>query len=212
MPIRLVLADDHPLMLKALNDLFCSDEGFQVVAQCKNGEDALEAVRSHRPDVLILDLNMPRKDGLAVLRELKREQLPTRAVLLAAELVDEQLLEVTRLGARGVVLKEMAPRLLVQCVRKVHAGEPWMERRAAARAIETLLRREAGTQEIARILTDRELEIARLAAKGLANKEIAAALSVAEGTIKTHLHHIYDKLHIQSRVELVHYCKDRGII
>ena len=212
MPIRLVLADDHPLMLEALNDLLRQEQGFQVVAQCKDGDEALGAVRTHRPDVLILDLHMPRKDGLAVLRELKREQSPTRVVLLVAELGDEQLLEAARLGVRGVVLKEMAPRLLVQCVGKVHAGESWMERRAAARVIEMLLCREAGAQEIARILTDREIEIARFAAKGLANKEIAETLSVAEGTIKTHLHHIYEKLHMQSRVELVLYCKEKSIV
>src|SRR5258708_28110476 len=151
MPIRLVLADDHPLMLKALSDLFRSDQGFAVVAQCQEGEEALGAVRAHRPDVLILDLHMPRKDGLTVLREMKKEHLPTRVVFLVAELKDEQLLEATRLGVGGIVLKEMAPRLLVQCVSKVHAGEPWVERRTAARAIETLLRREAGGQEVARV-------------------------------------------------------------
>ncbi len=211
MPIRLVLADDHPLMLKGLDDLLRS-EGFEVLARCKDGEEALAAVRAHRPDVLILDFNMPRKDGLAVVREMKKEQLPTRVVLLVAELGGEQFLEATRLGVGGVVLKEMAPRLLVQCVRKVHAGETWVERRAAAHAVQTLLKREIGTREIGKVLTNREIEIVRLAATGLANKEIAEALSVSEGTIKTHLHHIYEKLHVQSRVELVLYCKDKGIL
>jgi DNA-binding NarL/FixJ family response regulator len=211
MPIRLVLADDHPLLLKGLNDLLRA-EGFEILAQCRDGEEALAAVRAHRPDLLILDLHMPRKDGLAVLREMRAEHSPTRVILLVAELGDEQLQEATRLGVGGVVLKEMAPRLLVQCVRKVHAGQTWVERRGAAHAFETLLRREAGVREVRRVLTGREIEIGLLAAKGLPNKAIAETLSVAEGTIKTHLHNIYEKLHLQNRVELVLYCKEKGIV
>jgi two-component system nitrate/nitrite response regulator NarL len=212
MPIRLVLADDHPLILNGLNELFRSEQGFEVLALCKDGEETLTAVRAHRPDVLILDLFMPRKDGFAVLQEMRKDRLPTRVVLLVAELGDEQLMEATRLGVKGVVLKEMASRLLLQCVRKVHAGETWVERRTAARALETLLRREAGARDIARILTAREIEIVRLAATGLANKEIAETLSVAEGTIKTHLHNIYEKLHVKSRLELLLHCKEKGIL
>jgi two-component system nitrate/nitrite response regulator NarL len=211
-PIRLVLADGHPLLLRGLDALFRSEPGFEVLAQCKDGVEALAAVRAHRPAVLILDLCMPRKDGLAVLRDIKKEQLPTRVVFLVAELGDEQFVEATRLGVSGVVLKEMAPRLLVQCVRKVSAGKPWVERHSAAHAIATLVRREAAAREIGRVLTAREIEIARLTVTGLPNKAIAKILSVGEGTIKTHLHHIYEKLHTRSRVELILYCKDKGFV
>ena len=169
-------------------------------------------MRHHRPDVLILDMRMPGKDGLSVLRELKTEGLPTRAVLLAAELEVEQWLEATRLGVGGVVLKEMAPELLLTCVRKVHAGEPWLERRTAARAFETLLRRETGMRELAGILTPREIQIARLVANGLDNKAIGDALAVSEGTVKTHLHNICDKVHVTSRVELALYCRQKGVV
>jgi two-component system, NarL family, nitrate/nitrite response regulator NarL len=212
MPISLILADDHPLILKGLSDLFHSEQGFDVVAQCTDGEQALAAVRAHRPDVLVLDLNMPRKDGFAVLRAMREDRSPTRVVLLVADLADDQLVEATRLGVRGVLLKEMAPHLLVQCVRKVHAGETWVEKRSLARAFEALLRRESGTREIGQLLTPREIEIVRLAVKGLPNSEIAERLSIAEGTIKTHLHHIYEKLKVASRLELLLYCKEKGIL
>lgn len=212
MSITLVLADDHPLILKGLEHLFSQERDFTVLAACKDGEEALGAVRRHRPDVLILDMRMPGKDGLAVLREMKTEGLPTRAVLLCAELEVEQWLEATRLGVGGVVLKEMAPELLVTCVRKVHAGEPWLERRTAALAFETLLRRETGMRELAGVLTPREIQIARLVANGLENKAIGDALAVSEGTVKTHLHNIYDKLHVGSRVELALYCRDKGVV
>src|SRR5262249_51236351 len=140
------------------------------------------------------------------------ERLATRTVLLVAELEDEHLLEATRLGARGIVLKEMAPRLLVQCVRKVHAGEQWLEPGAAARAVDILLRREAAATKMAQVLSAREIEIVQLTIKGLANKEIAQHLSVAEGTIKTHLHHIYEKLHTRNRLELILYCQENGMV
>jgi len=210
--ITVVLSDDHPLMLKALDTLLREERDFKVLAQCADAEKALYAVRTYRPDILVQDVRMPGKDGLAVVRQIKEEKLSTRVVLLATALDDEEVLEATRLGVGGIVLKEMAPRLLVQCLRKVHAGEPWLERRAAARAFEMLLRREAGAQEIAKMFTQREIEVLRLAARGLRNKAISEQISVSEGTVKTHLHHIYEKLQVQSRAELIVYCKNKGIL
>ena len=211
MPIRVVLADDHPLMLKALNDLLSGEPGFTVVAQCSDGEEALRAVRAHRPDLAVLDVRMPRLDGIGVLRQLKREDLPTRVVLLAAALEDEEMLEATRLRVGGVILKEMAPRLLLQCLANVHAGEPWIERRAAARAFDTLLRRETAARDIGKILTPREIDLARMTATGLRNKAIAERLNISEGTVKTHLHNIYEKLHLRSRAELIVFCREKDI-
>jgi DNA-binding NarL/FixJ family response regulator len=212
MPIHLVLADDHPIILDGLEILFRMEKDIQVVARCVNGEEALQAVRQHRPDILILDIRMPGKDGLAVLREMKDEDLPTRVVLLTVALDEEETLEALRLGVRGVVLKEMAPQMLVQCVRKVHAGEQWLERRSVGRALEKLLSREAGAREVAGVLTPREIEIVRMVASGLRNKEIADKLSISEGTVKIHLHHIYEKLHLNGRLELALYAQDRGLV
>jgi len=212
LPIRVVVADDHPLILKALDDLLRGESDFAVVAQCRDGEEALAAVRNHRPDILVLDVRMPRRDGISVLREIRREGLSTRVVLLAASLEDDELVEATRLGVGGVVLKEMAPRLLLQCLRKVQAGEPWLERRAVARAFAALVRREAGTREIGKLLTAREIEIVRMTASGLRSKSIAEKLNISEGTVKTHLHSVYEKLQLRSRVELILYCKDKGIV
>jgi DNA-binding NarL/FixJ family response regulator len=212
MPIHLVLADDHPIILDGLEILFRMEKDIQVVARCVNGEEVLQAVRQHRTDILILDIRMPGKDGLAVLREMKDEDLPTRVVLLTVALDEEETLEALRLGVRGVVLKEMAPQMLVQCVRKVHAGEQWLERRSVGRALEKLLSREAGAREVAGVLTPGEIEIVRMVASGLRNKEIADKLSISEGTVKIHLHHIYEKLHLNGRLELALYAQDRGLV
>ncbi|MBI3780014.1 MAG: response regulator transcription factor [candidate division NC10 bacterium] len=212
MPIGLVLADDHPIILDGLDHLFRQEEDFKVLARCRDGEETLQAVRKHRPDVLILDLRMPGKDGLAVLREVRKEKRPTRVVLLTAEMSDAEALEAIRLRVNGVVLKEMAPQLLVKCIHKVHAGGQWWEKRSLGRAMETMLRREAGEREIAGVLTPRELQIVRLVASGLHNKEIADKLTISEGTVKIHLHHIYEKLHVDGRLELTLYAQDKGLV
>jgi two-component system nitrate/nitrite response regulator NarL len=211
MTVRIVIADDHPVVLKGLEGVLATEPDFQVVAHCADGDQALEAVRAHQPDILVLDLHMPRKNGLQVLRELKADKALTRVVLLAAALDDEELLEAARQGVAGVVLKEMAPRLLVQCLRKVHAGEPWIERTSAARAFEKLLRREASTRDLAGLLTPREIEVVKLVVRGLRNQAVAEALVVSEGTVKTHLHSVFEKLGVRSRAELIAHCNAKGI-
>jgi DNA-binding NarL/FixJ family response regulator len=212
MPIRRILADDHPLILDGLENLFRLEPDFQVLARCTDGAETLNTVRRHRPDILILDIRMPRRDGLEVAREMRKEELPTRVILLTAELDERQMLEATRLGVNGVVLKEMAPQLLVQCVRKVYAGEQWIEKRSAARIMEKMLRREAGALEGATILTPHVIAMVRMVAEGLRNKEIADKLQISEGTVKVHLHNIYGKLNVDSRIALFRYAQERGLV
>jgi len=212
MSIRLVLADDHPPILQGLTLLLRQEPDFEVLAGCRDGEETLRAGRQFQPDVLILDILMPGKDGLAVLRELRQLEIPTRVILLTAAIDEDNLLEAMRLGVGGAVLKEMAVPLLIQCVRKVYAGDQWLERHSIGRAMEKMLRREAGTREVAKLLTSRELEIVRLAASGLRNKEIASKLAISEGTVKIHLHRSYEKLHIDSRIALLRYAQTKGLV
>ncbi len=212
MSIRIILADDHPPILQGLTLLLRQEPDFEVLAGCRNGEETLQAVCQFQPDVLILDILMPGKDGLAVLRELHQLKLPTRVILLTAAIDEDNLLEAMRLGVGGVVLKEMAVPLLIQCVRKVYAGDQWLERHSIGRAMEKMLRREAGMREVAQLLTSRELEIVRLAASGLRNKEIANKLTISEGTVKIHLHRSYEKLHVDSRIALLRYAQTKGLV
>jgi DNA-binding NarL/FixJ family response regulator len=209
MPITLVIADDHPLILDALENLFRLEKDLKVVARCLDGEEALKAVRQHQPDILVLDIQMPAKDGLAVLREMRKEKLTTRVVILTATLNEEGLTEAVRLGVRGLVLKELAPKLLVQCIRKVHAGELWLEKRSVSSALERLLQGEAEKQEAAQALTSREIEIVKQLATGLRNSEIAKRLFISEGTVKMHLHNIYQKLGVDSRTKLTRYAQEK---
>ena len=212
MAILIVLADDHPIFLRGLTDLFRPEKDITVLASCRTGEEALEAVRTHRPDVLVLDIRMPGLDGFGVLRVLRGEKVPTRTVLLTAELEEHDALEVFRLGVQGVVLKEMAPQLLVQAVRKVHAGEPWLERQSFRRALDRLLLQETGARQVAGLLTSRELELVRLVAHGLRNRAIADRLCISEATVKDHLHNVYEKLNVDGRVALTVLVREKGLI
>jgi DNA-binding NarL/FixJ family response regulator len=212
MPIRLVLADDHPLILDALERLFRLQHDFQVLARCICVEETLRAVRQHRPDVLLLDLRMPDTGGLTVLREMNKEKLTTRVVLLTGVADEDEMLEAIHLGVCGVVLKDTPAQLVLHCVRAVHAGGQWLERRSISQALGKLLQLEARTRQIASSLTSRESEIVRMVGAGLRNKEIADRLCLSEGTVKIHLHHIYNKLNVANRLELLHYAKDNGLI
>ena len=211
MSIRLILADDHPFILDALEGLFRLEEDIEVVARCADGVQAIDAVSMHEPDVLILDMRMPRANGLAVMRALRDLGSPTRVVLLTGAVTDRELAECLRLGVRGVVLKEMAPAKLVECVREVHAGLVWAEQESITQAVDLMQRREAGGRELAAQLTRREMDIVKLVAAGLRNQEIARRLIVSEGTVKVHLHNIYSKLGVDGRMELLKYAQDRDL-
>ena len=208
----MIITDDHPVVLNGLNHLLHEYPEFEVVDKCGSGRDALAAVRRHRPDILVLDLMMPGMDGLDVARELHRTGDMPHVVLLTAQLHEDQLIEALHLGVRGFILKEMATKLLVECLRRVHAGGQWLEKDSANRAMAKLVRREAKGREVSQLLTPREIEVVRMVAKGLTNKEIAAELCIADGTVKIHLHNIYEKVKINRRAELVRFADDYGLI
>jgi len=212
MALSLVLADPHPVFLLGMEQMLASEPDLQVVARCTNAEDTLQSVRRHRPDLLVLDLHLPDRHGLHLIRELRGEEFPTRPVILTATIDDEQALEALRLGVPGVVLKSMPSHLLVQCLRKVHAGGQWLEKHSIGRAVEKMLRREAGARRLATILTPREIEIVRLVAEGKSNREIADKLGLCEGTVKIHLHNVYKKLGIGNRVDLTLYAQKKGLV
>jgi DNA-binding NarL/FixJ family response regulator len=206
MTLRILLADDHPLVLDGLENLFRTEEGFEVVARCVNGQETLAAAHQHHPDVIILDLRMPELGGLEVLRRLGEDRLASRTVVLTAGMREREMVEAVRLGALGVVLKESAPGLLVECVRSVARGERYLQPRFLQRTVE-----QAENGPPVPSLTPRELDLVRMVARGLRNKEIAERLFITEGTVKVHLHNIYDKLSLDGRLALLRYAEDRGL-
>jgi two-component system, NarL family, nitrate/nitrite response regulator NarL len=199
-------------VLHGLEQLFERQVDFTVLACCADGLSALAAVRTHRPDVLVLDLNMPGHDGVDVLRTLATEQLGCRSVLLTAAVRDEEAIEAVRCGAMGIVLKESPAEVLLDCVRKVARGQPWIERDTVTRALRTTVRRDAAADRSDDPLTPREVEIVRMVAQGLRNKAIAKRLAISEGTVKVHLHNIYEKLGVDGRLELALCAQRKGIV
>lgn len=211
MNIKLVLADDHPIILEGLEQLFRREKDFEVVATATTGEEALAAVREHKPQILVLDIRMPKGDGLWVLKQIHTEKLPTRVVLLTATLDEDEVLDAMQSGVSGLVLKEAAAVKLVETVKRVHRGERALEPMLVSRALERLSQREEA-KKLVEVLSKRETEIVKMVAAGLRNKEIAHKLSIGEGTVKTHLHTIYEKLGVHGRVELTTYAIERGIV
>jgi two-component system nitrate/nitrite response regulator NarL len=209
--IRIVIADDHPFILDGLEGVFRNEHDCEIVARATNGDEAFRALEKYRPDILVLDVRMPESDGIDVLRRMQRHSFPTKVVLLTASIDDARLLEAFRLGASGLVLKESAPRLLVQSVRQVMAGEQSWNGKAIAGALRLMLQREQAVAAVSSTLTPRETEVMRMVASGLRNKDIAARLDITEGTVKFHLHSIYEKLHIDGRYALMSYARDHGI-
>ncbi len=201
--IRVVLVDDHPIVLDGLERLFRTEPDFAVVARCRDGEEAVATIQRERPDLVVLDLRMPRLDGLGVLAQVREVAPETRALLLAAAIEPAQVVEALRLGARGLVLKEMAPELVVEVARRIHAGGQWFDPALVSRALEDAAGRGAETADEAAHLTPREREIVEMVAEGSRNRTIAQRLGISEGTVKVHLHHVYEKLGVAGRVELL---------
>src|SRR6266511_2328022 len=212
MPVTLVLGDEHPIVLDGLEHLFRLEKNFEILARCTTGEETLRAVRKHRPDILVLDIHIPLEDGLGVIKKMTKSKLPTRSVIFTGALNDNEMLEAIRLGVSGIVLKYIASKLLLQCIKKVHDGEKWFERDSLTRAAQKVVQRESGVRYTYEVLSSREIEVIHLVAGGLTNKLIGKKLYISEGNVKTYLNKIYDKLQVDSRLALAVYARDKGLV
>jgi DNA-binding NarL/FixJ family response regulator len=206
--IRLMLADDQPIALAGLEALFSRETDFLVVQRCTNGGEVVRAAIAHRPDVVLINRHLPPTDAVAVLRTLKTEGVTVRAVLLGDRPSGDQFEWALRLGVYGMAFKTMDPRLLIDCVRDVFDGKRRLVRveTAGDGPVAAASTSESGA------LTPRQVEVARAAASGLSNKELATQLGVCEGTIKNHLHAVYERLQLDGRLALLLYLKERALV
>ena len=196
--MRLLLADDHPMIRNALEMLLRGTD-FEIVGMAGTGQDALSLVTELRPDILLLDLQMPGGNGMEVLRKLRASKSSLRVVLLTAAVDDNSLLEAKALKVQGIVLKNSDPAFLLDCLESVRAGRTWIDPELATRARQLAATR-GNRQRPA--LAPRERQLVGFVRKGLRNREIAAELGVTEGTVKVYLHAIFDKLGVSNRTEL----------
>lgn len=203
MATRIAIADDHPVVLHGLASLIASDPQFEVVALCENGVTALSSIRDLKPDLAILDLNMPGLNGREVLSEIVRERLSVQVVLLTAAASDAELYDTVDAGAAGVVVKDAGPETLMACLRTVAAGGKWLPEDVVGPALDREARRREEWRKLSVELTARELEIVRLVLDGATTKEISFTIQVTTGTAKVHMSNIFRKLGISSRSELV---------
>lgn len=212
MAVRIVLADDHPIVLQGLQHLFARHADMEVVASCGGADAALAAAREYRPDVVVLDLRMPQRSGLDLLAVLGRELPSVRSVVLTAAITQDQVVEALKRGAAGIVLKESPPERLIECVRRVSQGEKFFDSDTVTQAMEAAASGSSTAADGTATLTPRELEIVRMVAQGLRNRVIGERLVISESTVKVHLHNIYEKLGIEGRLELVLLAQQKGLV
>jgi DNA-binding NarL/FixJ family response regulator len=213
--IRIVVADDHPIFRDGLCKLLALEEDFEVVAQASDGRQVLEVIQQLEPDILLLDLKMPGLDGLATLQRLQAAKNKTRVIVLTASDDKNEFVQAMKLGTSGIVLKQTATELLIKSIRKVHAGEIWLDSHTTAAVIRQFVANDeppapAQVQSAPRDrerspLSQREREIVALVAQGFKNKEMAEKMFISEQTVKNHLHNIFDKLGVSDRLELALY-------
>ncbi len=211
--IRILIADDHAIFRGGLRKLLEGANDISIVGEASNGLECVKMLEKLRPDVLLLDLRMPEKDGWGVLEEVDFDSLPTRTIVLTAAEDNRDVIHAMRLGARGVVLKQSASDLLVKSIRMVYNGEICLDNRMTAEVIDAFKKSaELGQRREKPLLSDREKQVVQLVAQGLGNREIGKKLFISEQTVKNHLHNIFDKLGVFDRLELALYAIHHQLI
>ena len=214
-PIRVLLVDDHSLFRRGVASLLATERDFEVVGEASDGLRALEMARELMPDVILMDISMPGMNGLEATRLIKADMPYVRIIILSASDGDHDLFEAVKNGAQGYLLKKIDPQALYGTLRGVVRGEAPVSRVMAARLLDEFARQARPAAPAApgsAELTAREKEVLDLVARGKSNKEIAAALSIAENTAKNHLKNILEKLHLVNRVQAATFAIRQGLV
>lgn len=213
--LRVLLVDDQVLFREAIANLISSREDMVVVGEAGDGAEAVEKARVLKPDIILMDIRMPRMDGLEATRRIKEEMPQANIVILTVSDDDDDLFEAIKSGAIGYLLKSLKAESLFERLKGVLHGEAALSPLLATRVLEEfarLKRRRGNGEEDGSGLTDREKEVIQYVINGKSNKEIASALSIAESTVKRHLHNILEKLHLQNRAQAAAYAVRKGLV
>jgi two-component system, NarL family, nitrate/nitrite response regulator NarL len=207
--IRLLIADDHPIIVAGLKMLLRGTE-YEVVCEVADGEDVLAAVADGRPDIVLLDQQMPNKSGIEIYEALRASGDRTPVVLLTGNITEDSAMAAIESGIDGLVFKYTAPDQLVTCLDEVREGRRWIDQGLLRRALDRALEHKEKAAFLSR-LSPREQEIVRLLAAGLRNDEIGERLGITLGTVKVHLHNVYGKLGLSDRTDLMQLIRDSGL-
>lgn len=208
--IRILIADDHAIVREGLRALFATEPGLELVAEAADGIETVDKVRALKPDVILLDMLMPRKDGLGAIHDIMIQNPEARILVLTSFAEDEKVFPAIKAGALGYLLKDSSPQELLQAIRNVHRGEASLHP-TIARKLMRELNQPPSLPPTTDPLTEREVEVLRQVAQGLSNDEIAEKLVVSERTVRTHVSHILDKLHLANRTQMALYAVREGI-
>jgi NarL family two-component system response regulator LiaR len=208
--IRLLIADDHAIVREGLRALIATEPGLELVAEASDGVEAVSKVHALKPDVILLDMMMPRKDGLGAIEEIMKDQPNARILVLTSFAEDDKVFPAIKAGALGYLLKDSSPQELLQAIRNVHQGEASLHP-TIARKLMRELNQPPSLPPTTNPLTEREVDVLRLVAQGLSNDDIAEKLVVSERTVRTHVSHILDKLHLANRTQMALYAVREGI-
>ncbi|MBI3947749.1 MAG: response regulator transcription factor [Armatimonadetes bacterium] len=214
--IRVLIADDHPLILEGLASLLVRQADMEVVAKAASGSEAIERALESDPDVILMDIRMPGLDGVEATRRIRHDNPRARVIMLTVYEDDASIFNAIKAGACGYMLKDVGTDILVDSIRRAARGESLIHPAIAARVLEEFSRlsrdREQVPADLFQQLTRREVEILRLLAEGLSNKEIALRLTISEKTVKNHLSSIFDKLQVNDRMQALIYAFEHNLI
>ena len=200
--IRIVIADDHPVVRQGLATVLGQEEGLEVVGQAANGLEAVDQARRLQPDIILMDLQMPEMDGVEAIQTIRTETSDIGIIILTTYDTDDYIFRGIEAGARGYLLKDSPPEEVIKAIHTVHKGESMIQPRVASRLLDRFsqLSHDSVPEEI---LSPREVQVLQLIAKSAVNKEIANELFIGESTVKTHIIHIFNKLGVKGRTEAV---------
>jgi NarL family two-component system response regulator LiaR len=207
-PIAVLVVDDHPVVRQGLRTFLGLQEGIELAGEAADGAEAVARSEELLPDVVLLDLVLPEVDGIEAIRRIRATSPATKVIVLTSHAADEQIFPAIKAGAAGYLLKDVEPSELAEAIRRVHGGEALLHPAVAARVVREL----ADAGDAADSLTERELEVLRLIARGLSNKAIALELGVSEKTVKTHVSNILAKLHLADRTQAALYAVRRRLV
>lgn len=208
--MRVLIVDDHVVVRRGVRALLETEPDIEIVGEAENGEAALRQMRALKPEVVLLDLVMPKMDGIEVIRQAVREALSARILVLTSFAADDKVFPAIKAGALGYLLKDSAPEELLRAIRQVHRGESSLSPTIARKLMQELAR-PSDLPPTEEPLTERELEVLRLVAQGLSNQQIADKLVVSEATVRTHVSNILSKLHLASRTQAALYALKEGL-